>query len=151
MYCPNVRSIPFGPGPNLMILVAPGCRVSERACARWEGPSIPNMKPMINPTAVQTVSKRTRPRAESKGNIQVPIMAPIFTFDPDELALHAAKRINTITHVYRMWSAWELRAARGQRAWEAWWTSGDCSQRRGYSDCMKPEDITNGALRSEEL
>jgi len=34
MYCPKVRIIPLGPGPNLMILVAP------------------NIKPMINPTEV---------------------------------------------------------------------------------------------------
>lgn len=26
MYCPNVRSIPFGPGPNLMMFVAPALR-----------------------------------------------------------------------------------------------------------------------------
>lgn len=39
IYCPNVRSIPFGPGPNLIMFVAP------------------NMKPIMSPTAINRQSE----------------------------------------------------------------------------------------------
>jgi hypothetical protein len=42
MYCPSVRSMPFGPGPKRKMLVKP------------------NMKPMIRPTAALVVRKRRR-------------------------------------------------------------------------------------------
>lgn len=52
MYCPNVRSMPLGPGPNLMMFVAPVYRQTARSgTVLPEVACIPNMKPMIKPTA----------------------------------------------------------------------------------------------------
>lgn len=50
MYCPNVRSIPFGPGPKRTMLVKPKPVRHGHSEAIREGVRVPKMKPMIKPT-----------------------------------------------------------------------------------------------------
>lgn len=57
MYCPRVRSMPFGPGPKRTIFVAP------------------KMKPMIRPTARRGQLEFCSARV---GDSLEPIIAPIF-------------------------------------------------------------------------
>ncbi len=58
IYCPSVLITPFGPAPYRMILTEPS-KLSTHVSQLSNDCSIPNIKPMMTPTAKAPVSNST--------------------------------------------------------------------------------------------
>lgn len=115
MYWPRVRSMPLGPGPNLMMLVAPAQRVrGSFAEASGHVGGAPKMKPMMRPTAAAgPVSARS---AEEKGGTELHTAAHHGAHLDCQRSVESGARRGRATHACRRSTGRTCRHRREQ-AW----------------------------------